>query len=81
MGKHILEHCNVNVAIGHTSWQKLASLPVSRLSDPDVTICYIQTREMAANFVRFLPADILWNLAMAINVYLRLFKQGQRSTA
>ena len=30
---------------------------------------------MAANFVRFMPADALWNLAMAINVYLTLFKK------
>ena len=75
MGKHSLQHCNVNIAIGHTSWQQLPSLPVSRLSDPDVTIHYTQTREMAANFVRFLPADALWNLAMAINVYLTLFKK------
>lgn len=30
---------------------------------------------MFADVDRFLPADALWNLAMAINVYLTLFKK------
>lgn len=29
----------------------------------------------AANLIRFVPADAFWNLAMAINVYLTLFKK------
>ena len=30
---------------------------------------------MVTDLFRFLPADALWNLAMAINVYLTLFKK------
>lgn len=32
-------------------------------------------RYQTTNLVRFVPADAFWNLAMAINVYLTLFKK------
>ncbi len=78
MGEHSLQCCNVNVAVGHPSGAEFAFVPVSGFLDPDVGHRWVMSdsMDMPANMgCRFLPADALWNLALAINVYLTLFKK------
>lgn len=50
-------------------------MPVSGLSDSNV--CFAQNHGLLHRLTtrRFVPADALWNLAMAINVYMTLFKK------
>lgn len=51
-------------------------VPIPRLSHPDVR-SWSSTVARPELIVpsRFLPADALWNLAMAINVYMKLFRK------
>ena len=57
-------------------------MSVPKLPDTNVTSGHLlvsssilQLSISVADRIRFLPADALWNLAMAINVYLTLFKK------
>lgn len=65
-----------DVTVGGTRGKGLTSLPVSRLPHPNVSTGVstgLGTSTECAK--RFLPADALWNLAMAINVYMTLFRK------
>ena len=56
-------------------WKRLSPLPVPRVPDPNVQLIPQQYQVVSRllTVFRFLPADALWNLAMAINVYLTIF--------
>lgn len=80
MGKHPLQRRHPNVRIPHPLRPALSPLPVPRLLDPNVSFTspsqlFYQTNLPTHKLCRFVPADALWNLAMAINVYLTLFKK------
>ena len=65
-----------DVTVGGTRGKGLTSLPVPRLPHPNVSTGVstgLGTSTECAK--RFLPADALWNLAMAINVYMTLFRK------
>lgn len=71
-----MQCCNIDVTIGNTSGTGLTSLPVPRLPHPDVSAGVLGSFNTWTKFEkRFLPADALWNMAMAINVYLTLFRK------
>ncbi|KAG8528651.1 uncharacterized protein KY384_006338 [Bacidia gigantensis] len=72
MGQHALQHRHTDRPEWHSCWEEFSSLPVSRLLDSNVN----PKRPHEGGGLtcpRFLPADALWNLAMAINVYLTIF--------
>ena len=80
MGEYPLQRRHPNVRIPHPLRPELPSLPVPSLLDPNVSFTppsqlFYQTNVPTHNPCRFVPADALWNLAMAINVYLTLFKK------
>ena len=80
MGKYALQRRHPNVRIPHPLRPALPSLPVPRLLDPNVSSTppshlFYQAIVPTLKPCRFVPADALWNLAMAINVYLTLFKK------
>ena len=67
---------NSDVTVRHTSRKGLTSLPVPRLPHSDVSAAILGGFTPCTETVtRFLPADALWNLAMAINVYMTLFRK------
>ena len=69
-----MQFSDAHVAVGRARGSGLSSLPVSRLPDPNVSAVIPGDPGPCTEKVkRFLPADALWNLAMAINVYMTLF--------
>ena len=52
-------------------------MPVPRIPHSDVRVFFFnplgEVRQLMS--LRFVPADAFWNLAMAVNVYLTLFKK------
>ena len=80
MGQHIDECGNLDITRGHKGRSELTIVPVPRLLDPNVCTIFSFFLGLPLNPVfRFLPADALWNLAMAINVYLTLFRKYNAS--
>lgn len=75
MGKYSLQYRNTNVGIAHPFRCQFPSVPIPRFPHSDVEL-YPGCRAVhELTYHRFVPADALWNLAMAINVYLTLFKK------
>lgn len=76
MGQHAMQCRNAHGGISDPSGFQLAYLSVPGISDPDVGHLFGRSRLKSSDKAyRFVPADALWNLAMAINVYLTLFKK------
>ena len=73
MREHALQRCYPDCAEWDSRWQGFFSLPIPRLHDPDVMLAKKNMASRALTECRFLPADALWNLAMATNVYLTIF--------
>lgn len=79
MGKHTMQHRNHDISVGDSGTTTIFPLPISSLPHPDVkafsskTLFYIDP--LLIRKTRFVPADAYWNLAMAVNVYLTLFKK------
>ena len=66
---------NAHFSIRGTGGKGLTPLSVPGLPHPDVSPAGPRRSRIIAETVkRFLPADALWNLAMAINVYMTLFR-------
>lgn len=49
-------------------------MSVSRISHSDVRDSARCAEFRLVDMVRFIPADAFWNLAIAVNVYMKLFK-------
>ena len=78
VGKYALQCRNINVSIGNQGGRGFAPVPVSGFPDSIARLhvfCLNEQSCLLTMFASFLPADALWNLAMAINVYLTLFKK------
>lgn len=70
-----MQHRYSDVGVTYSRRSQFTSVPVSRLSHSDVILCRCCLELNELKYCRFVPADALWNLAMAINVYLTLFKK------
>lgn len=71
---------NFIISNRNQGWWGLASLPIPGIPHPDVCThdpsgIDKQSAGTPNHRSRFLPADALWNLAMAINVYMTLFRK------
>ena len=68
------EYWNTDLHQRHAGWLRLFSLPIPRISNPGVSITSTSI-DGIPDLASFLPADAFWNLAMAINTYLTVFKR------
>lgn len=75
LGKHALQHWHYDIRVWRTSWADIAFVPISGILNPNVRISQNHGSDCRLIQRRFVPADALWNLAMAINVYMTLFKK------
>lgn len=75
MGEHSLQHRDPDVRVTHSRRCRFTSVSIPRLPHSDVKLCPGRRATHQLTYCRFVPADALWNLAMAINVYLTLFKK------
>ncbi|KAL8695943.1 MAG: hypothetical protein Q9201_007894 [Fulgogasparrea decipioides] len=78
MGKPARELRNAPQSKWSQSWSQVGPVPIPGISHPDVIIFALPSLDQNVALIRlsrFFLADALWNLSMAINVYLNVFKK------
>lgn len=75
MGKHTGKCGHIDVTVSHPNGPRFALMSAPSVSHPIVSIdCWKVRARLLMSVCSLLLADVLWNLAMAINVYMTLFR-------
>ncbi|MCJ1438339.1 hypothetical protein MMC27_007727 [Xylographa pallens] len=75
MGEYTVQYRDFDLTSWYQGWTVICSMSSAGFLDPIVGILHYRGDQVELTPHSCLPADAMWNLAMAINVYLTVFKK------